>query len=299
MTFKLPEGRTVRVLFHACDVRQPIRSLGCLAQQEYWNDLRADTGTLFFPDKIQTKHSQTQLHKEESSFFVKGMLVAPLLTAGVSNEVAQELQMPSGPQMLEDVEGPTLARPATLKDRGTPDRIVMEQHSLTHFPSQPWCKMCVESRGRDSPHQEQSKIDAVVLQLQFDYGYMGDGGPPQIACFLVGAHASSGAIVATMVPDSKKMDMPYVVAATAQWVRDLGYERFCLHGDKQGVLQLLLYKVARKCRPEGQRLANSTTSVTDTEPIRAMEQRREPSPHCVDLLEHIWQFSKTKSSLLK
>ena len=32
------------------------------------------------------------------------------------------------------------ARPATLKDPGTPDRTVMEQHSLTHFPSQLWCQ---------------------------------------------------------------------------------------------------------------------------------------------------------------
>ena len=70
---------------------------------------------------------------------------------------------------------------ARLREPGTPDQIVMEQHSLTDFPSQPWCKMCVESRGRDSPHREQSKIRAVVPQLQFDYGYMGDGGPLQIA----------------------------------------------------------------------------------------------------------------------
>ena len=40
-----------------------------------------------------------------------------------------------------------------------------------------------------------------------------------------------------MVPDSKKMDMPYVVATTAKWVRDLEYECFSLHGDKEGVLQ--------------------------------------------------------------
>ena len=106
----------------------------------------------------------TQLHKEESLFFVRGMLVAPL-PASVSDEVAQELQMPISPQMLDDVED----RPATLKDPGNPDQIVMQQHSLTHFPSQPLCKMCVESRGRGSPHLEQSKIDAVVPQLQFDY----------------------------------------------------------------------------------------------------------------------------------
>ena len=55
-----------------------------------------------------------------------------------------------------------------------------------------------------------------------------------------------------MVPDSKKMDMPHVVAETAKWVRDLVYEHFCLHGDKEGVLQLLLDKVAKECRSEGQ-----------------------------------------------
>ena len=134
----------------------------------------------------------------------------------MSDEVAQELQVPMGPQMLEDVEEPMLARLATLRDPCTPDRIVMEQYSLTHFPSQPWCKMCVESRGRDAPHREQSKIDAVVPQLQFDYGYIGDGGPLQIACFLVGADTSSGAIHATMVPNSKKMDAPYVCCGISQ-----------------------------------------------------------------------------------
>ena len=56
-----------------------------------------------------------------------------------------------GPQMLQDVEESMLARPATLKDPGTPDQIVLEQHTLTHFPSQSWCKVCIESRGRDSP----------------------------------------------------------------------------------------------------------------------------------------------------
>ena len=117
------------------------------------------------------------------------------------------------------------ARPATLRDPGTPDQIVMEQHNLTHFPSQPWCKMCVESRGHDSPHREQSKIDADVPQLQFDYGYMGDGGPLQIACLLVGTDTSFRVIHATMVPDSKKMNMSYVVTTKAKWVRDLEYSQ--------------------------------------------------------------------------
>ena len=99
--------------------------------------------------------------------------------------------------------------------------------------------MCVESRGRDSPHREQPKIDAVVPQLQFDYGYMGDGGPLQIACFLVGAYTSSGALHATMVPDSKKRDMPYVVAAKAKWVRDLWYSQHTENQRQKSYNQLI------------------------------------------------------------
>ena len=101
------------------------------------------------------------------------------------------------------------SRPATLKDRGTPDQIVLDQDSLTRFTSQPWCKLCFESWGRDSPHREHSKIDAVVPQLQCDCGHMWDGGPLQIACFLGRNDASSGAMHATMVPDSKKMDIAF------------------------------------------------------------------------------------------
>ena len=36
-----------------------------------------------------------------------------------------------------------------------------------------------------------------------------------------------------MVPDSKEMDVPYAVAASAKWVRDLGYERFFPYGDNK------------------------------------------------------------------
>ena len=140
--FKLPEGRTIRVLFHACDVRKSILSLGCLAQQGYWNELCADTVTL-------TQYSQTQLHMEERVLCHRD--------ADGALDVAQELQMPIGPQALDDEEEPMPSPPAKLKDP-----IELDQHSLTHFPSQPWCKVCVESRGRDSPQREQSKIDAVV-----------------------------------------------------------------------------------------------------------------------------------------
>ena len=91
------------------------------------------------------------------------------------------------------------------------------------------------------------------------------------------ADTSSGSILATRVPGSKKVDMPYVVAATAKRVRDLGCER-CLRGEKkEGVLQLLLEKVAKVCRPEGQ----DWQFLRQVSPTQGMEQLRKPSPQGV------------------
>ena len=110
-------------------------------------------------------------------FFVKGTMVAPLTTAGVSDEVAQEIQMPSGPRMLEDVEEPMLVRLATLRDPGTPNGA-----------------RCASNPVDTIHHIENSRTSTqVVPQLQFDYGYMGDGGLLQIVCFFAGADTSSGA----------------------------------------------------------------------------------------------------------
>ena len=42
--------------------------------------------------------------------------------------------MPTSSQALEDAEAPMPSRLATLEDPGTPDQIVLDQHSSTHFP---------------------------------------------------------------------------------------------------------------------------------------------------------------------
>ena len=78
------------------------------------------------------------------------------------DEVAQELQMPIGPQMLDDVED---ARPATLKDPGTPYQIVMKQHSLTHFPSQPSARCA--SNLEDVIHRIENSRKSMQLCLNF------------------------------------------------------------------------------------------------------------------------------------
>ena len=169
--------------------------------------------------------------------------------------------MPIGPQALEDVEERMPSRrPVTLKDPDTPDQLVLDQRSLTHFPGQPWCKVCVERIGYNR------QLTPWCHNFSWTSATQKDTGPPQIACFLVGTYTSSGAISATKVPDSWKMDMLHVVGGTPKWVRDLGYERFCLHGDTEGVLQLLSRHSCQIISFRGTRLAHSTTGVTVTEP---------------------------------
>ena len=107
--------------------KKTILPLGSHDQQEYWSDLRAGTGTLFFLDRIQTQHSRTQLQKEGSLFFAKGIPMARLVTAGVTDDVAR---MPSAPQELDNVEEPMQSRPAAHKDPSSPDHIVLDQHRL-------------------------------------------------------------------------------------------------------------------------------------------------------------------------
>ena len=122
----------------------------------YCSDLRADTqvhcSLLTRSRPVTAKHNCT---RKRVCCLSKKMLMVSLVTAGVSDGVAQEFQTPIGPHALEDVEEPTPGHPATFKDPGTPAQIVLDQHSLTQSPSQ---------RDRDSPHRDQSKIDIVVPQ---------------------------------------------------------------------------------------------------------------------------------------
>ena len=85
-----------------------------------------------------------------------GYWLYPLSTAEVSVEVAAETQMSMDSHILEDVEESISTRFTTFTDLITLDQIVIEQDSVTHFPSQSWSKMYDESCGRDH-HREDSR----------------------------------------------------------------------------------------------------------------------------------------------
>ena len=93
---------------------------------------------------------------------------------------------------------------------------------------------------------DSSKVDSVVPHC----GCTRDGGA---LCFFVGTVTSPGAICATLAPDSKNMDVPLRVC----WSSQMGASfvlRFCVTAEKGVVLRLLLDRVAKECRLEGQGL---------------------------------------------
>ena len=95
--------------------------------------------------------------------------------------------MPAGPQALEDVDGPMPSRLATLQDPGTPEQIVLDQHSLTHFP-----RVCLGAKCPSNPEDAIHHIENRRNVKQWCHNFSltpatwETEGPLQIACFLGG-----------------------------------------------------------------------------------------------------------------
>ena len=173
-------------------------------------------------------------------------------------------------------------------------RIVLDQNSLAHFLSQPWCKICVASRGRDSPHQEQPKNGQRAAPTSVSWPHVQRKPSTE---FLVPRTPLLEPSCRHWCQTPRRWTCP-VVAGTARWVRDLGYERFCQHEDKERVLHLLLDKVAKDSRPVGHG-GQIIRQMSPTQSHKAMAQRRRPSPHCAVLLAHTWQSSKTATRVCR
>ena len=111
---------------------------------------------------------------------------------------AQELEIPIGLQAVSDVDELMPSRPVTLRDPVSPNQTVVEYHKLTYFPSQPWFKRYPVD---DTLHVVNSrKLMQWCLNFSLIFRYIGDGGALQIACFLFGTDASSGAIFVFLTP---------------------------------------------------------------------------------------------------
>ena len=67
--------------------------------------------------------------------------------------------------------------PKTLFDPLLPTAKEVATHNITHCPYRSWCKICVESRGREDAHktrQGEDPSEAGLPEVAMDYDYYGD-----------------------------------------------------------------------------------------------------------------------------
>ena len=146
------------------------------------------------------------------------------------------------------------ARLATLNDPGTPDQICGSAQSDTLSESDFGAK-CASNLEDTTPHIENSRKSTQCCHNFSFTTATWETSPLQMVWFLVETDTSSGVIHATMMTPGRwtcPERWPERPSGCVTWGMN---ERFCLHGDKAGVLQFLLDRVTKECRLEGQSLA--------------------------------------------
>ena len=86
--------------------------------------------------------------------------------------------------------------PKSLKSPIRPPQAEVDKHELTHLPYRPWCRVCVESKGKEDPHPRgrQDEDDKSGLPVvAFDYQEMNEELQLRL---LVGKDEATGMVIA-------------------------------------------------------------------------------------------------------
>ena len=132
-----------------------------------------------------------------------------------------------------------------------PSRAARERHEERgHCPYQPWCRICVMTRGISSPHRraQENAEPRQIPTIGFDYCFpegRGRDAPteddqekPKSQTILVARESAGGATMAVQVP-RKGAAHRSVVKYLAQWLRCLGHPRIILKGDSEASIRQL------------------------------------------------------------
>ena len=108
--------------------------------------------------------------------------------AGFPESVADEIA-----ELNADVEE-EVHRAKPLPTPWQPTKSEYHDHTVTHAPYRPWCKHCVEGRGREAGHLTIPKDPRAVPVIHFDYKDLSDFGEVK------GLNSQEGDESATKVP---------------------------------------------------------------------------------------------------
>ena len=169
----------------------------------------------------------------------------------------------------QEEEEAEAVRQLPTSDQPTPSEY--RDHCISHYPYRPWCKHCVEGRGREFKHATVEKTARGIPTISFDYAFMGDKG--EISSedqadteegsikVLVIRDRLSKAIFAVAVPKKGIDKKRFSVAAIVDAVKWLGYVKVMLKTDNEPAILKLLSEAVRELR-----IQEVTQAMTENSP---------------------------------
>ena len=121
----------------------------------------------------------------------------------------------------------------------TPQEI--QQHNLTHMPYRSWCPVCIQSRGRQTSHQQQTSKQPVI---QVDFTYIKTYEDKWPVPILTAIDIQTGMAMATMLTD-KKGQFAYAQACLQAFILECGRAEGILQSDQEEYLMALLRATAK------------------------------------------------------
>ena len=146
----------------------------------------------------------------------------------------------SYPDQLEQFEPSGDQQSAqTLRFPREPSQAEKEKHELTHMPYQPWCRACVEGKGKINRHQT-SRSHQPVIQLDFTFPQLTTGGKITI---LSAIDTETGLCSAAHLPSKHISD--YSVAEVKSFLMDAGrLGEIIIQTDQEESIKALVKKMA-------------------------------------------------------
>ena len=133
-----------------------------------------------------------------------------------------------------------------IKAPRSPTKAEREQHEVSHWPFQEWCKECVQGRGICSPHRCRDKIKqihetpTIVMDYCFPEGRpkKNEGEEPKKTFTVLAlTEQISGNTYCSIVP--KKGTSYGIVAKIVNWIEEMGHEKIIVKCDNEpSILQV-------------------------------------------------------------
>ena len=174
---------------------------------------------------------------------------------GVVPDVAESAELQA--DLEEEVDR---AKPLTTPWQ--PTQSEYDDHKVSHTPYRPWCRHCVEGRGREAGHVTKPKDPRAVPVIHFDYKGLSDLGEVEGLNFKDGDESATKVLVVRdgkgkilnghVVPQKGVDSERFSVDCLVQDILWCGYTKVILKSDNEKAILKLLVESLRDLRVAGE-----------------------------------------------